>query len=118
VVVRDGLELVDLASESPFESRSRGWMLLAGLPRPVVGHEVRGLSGRRYFADFAWPQRRVLGEADGTAKYGGTTREVTQSVRAERIRQRDLEDAGWTFVRWDSTEHRRTVVDRLERALR
>ena len=117
VVVRDGVELLDLGSESPFESRSRGWILLAGLPTPVVGYEMRGRSGRRYFADFAWPQQRVLGEADGTGKYGGTGREVTDSVRAERLRQRDLEDAGWTVVRWDSTEQRHTVIDRLVRAL-
>jgi hypothetical protein len=117
VVVRDGLELVELASESPFESRSRGWMLLAGLPRPVVGLEVRGRSGRRYFADFAWPERLVLGEADGTGKYGATGHEVTTSLRAERTRQRDLEDAGWTFVRWDTTERWRTVIGRLERVL-
>ena len=117
VVVRDGLELVDLASESPFESRSRGWMRLAGLPSPVTCLEVRGRSGRQYFADFAWPERRVLGEADGTGKYGLTDREVTEALRAERRRQRDLEDAGWTVVRWDSTERWRTILDRLDRAL-
>jgi len=117
VVVRESLELVDLASESPFESRSRGWMRVAGLPHPVTCLEVRGRSGRQYFADFAWPERRVLGEADGTGKYGLTHSEVTEALRAERRRQRDLEDAGWTVVRWDSTERWRTILDRLDRAL-
>ena len=59
----------------------------------------------------------MLGEADGTAKYGGTGREVTDSLCGERLRQRDLEDAGWTVVRWDSTERRRDVVARLARVL-
>ena len=59
----------------------------------------------------------MLGEADGTAKYGGTGRAVTDSLRGERLRQRDLEDAGWTVVRWDSTERRRDVVARLARVL-
>ncbi len=117
VVVRQALTLIEPASESPFESRSRGWMLEGGLPRPAVAHAVRGASGRSYFADFAWTEHRVLGEADGTAKYGGDRAEVTRSLRRERQRQRDLEDAGWTVVRWDSGEHPRQVVARLARAL-
>ena len=92
-------------------------MRLAGLPSPVTCLEVRGRSGRQYFADFAWPGRRVIGEADGTGKYGLTDREVTEALRAERRRQRDLEDAGWTVVRWDSTERWRTILDRLDRVL-
>jgi hypothetical protein len=117
VVVREALALVDLASESPLESRSRGWMVLEGLPRPELAYEVRGRSGTRYFADFAWPRLRVLGEADGSGKYGADADGVTAALRRERRRQRDLEDAGWTFVRWDSTEGRRQVCARLGRVL-
>jgi hypothetical protein len=117
VVVREALELVDLASESPLESRSRGWMILAGLLAPVLAYAVRGASGRWYYADFAWPDRRVLGEADGSGKYGVVGAGVTDALRQERVRQRDLEDAGWTFVRWDSIEGQRGVVARLRRVL-
>lgn len=116
VLVRALAEL-EPASESPFESWSRMWIRACGLPRPCVALAVRGASGRDYSADFGWPARRVLGEADGIGKYGTEPAAVARALRAERRRQRDLEDAGWTVVRWDSTEHPRAVVRRLGVAL-
>ena len=92
-------------------------MVEARIPAPCVAFWVRGASGTWYVADFAWPERMLLGEADGTGKYGRGDREVTDSLRQERRRQRDIEDAGWTFVRWDSTERPATVVARLRHAL-
>ena len=116
VVARAAITLVEPASESPLESRSRGWMYAARVPAPSVAHWVRGASGIWYVADFARVERRVLGEADGTGKYGDDPRTATRTLRAERRRQRDLEDAGWSVVRWDSGESRATVVPRLRRA--
>jgi len=118
VVVRGALALLDLGSESPFESRSRAWIITAGLPAPILAFPARGGSGRLYFADMAWPERRVLGEADGTGKYGIDEVTIRTRLRAERERQRDLEDAGWTVVRWDSREAAPRVTARLARALR
>jgi hypothetical protein len=112
------LELVDPRSESPFESRSRGWIHEAGLPAPRVALPVRGVSGTEYYADFGWEAARVLGEADGFGKYGADQGEVRAALRAERRRQRDLEDAGWTVARWDTSEGRRTMQARLGRLLR
>ena len=43
---------------------------------------------------------------------------IRTRLRAERERQRDLEDAGWTVVRWDSREAAPRVTARLARALR
>ena len=60
----------------------------------------------------------MLGEADGIGKYGADDAGVARALRAERLRQRDLEDAGWTVVRWDSAEHPRSVLRRLRVALR
>ena len=117
VVVRAAIAHMCVGSESPFESRSRAWMLLGRLPHPEVGYRVVGASGKVYWSDFAWPDRRLLGEADGTGKYGIREQDVRASLRAERARQRDLEDAGWTFVRWDSTERRQSVMHRLCTAL-
>ena len=117
VVVRAAIELADPASESPLESRSRGWLVEAKLPQPLVAFPVQGASGRWYFADFAWPERRLLGEADGSGKYGPAEGDIVSALRRERRRQRDLEDAGWTFVRWDSTETRTTVTTRVARHL-
>jgi hypothetical protein len=117
LVVRRAIPLVDPASESPLESSSRGAMIEAGIPAPNLAYAVQGASGTWYVADFAWPEHGVLGEADGTAKYGATEEAVRRALRAERRRQRDLEDAGWVVVRWDSTESQTTYLTRLRRAL-
>jgi hypothetical protein len=115
-VVRQAIDLAEPASESPFESWSRGWMVAVGLPQPSVNVEIRGASGRRYYGDFVWPTRRVIGEADGVGKYG-SGQDMRSSLGAERRRQDDLEAAGWRVVRWVSGEPGRVVVARLARAL-
>ncbi len=116
VGVRDALELVDPASESPLESRSRGWFLEAGLLRLSIGRPIR-CRGRTYWADFCSEEHGVIGEADGWAKYGDTAAEMRAAMEHERARQRDLEADGWTFVRWASTDPRRVVVHRMATAL-
>lgn len=116
-VVRTAIDLSEPASESPFESWSRGWMEVIRLPRPVVNAEVYGRSGKRYFGDFVWRSRRVIGEADGVAKYGATAEVMRARLRAQRERQDDLEAAGWHFVRWVTGEPARVVMARLARTL-
>jgi len=116
-VVRDAFGLVDAASESPLESRSRGHMILAGLPPAQLGAEVVGASGRHYWVDFLWAERGLIGEADGIGKYGTSEAEVRAALRAERERQADLESAGYRFVRWTSSEPPRTWLHRLGLAL-
>lgn len=117
VVLRGALSLVDPASESPSESRSRGWMYEAKLPMPETAYEVHGASGAWYVSEFAWPGKRLLGEVDGFAKYGTSQEDVARTLRAERQRQADLEDAGWRFIRWTSLERRSLVLRRLAHAL-
>jgi hypothetical protein len=116
-IVRSALDLGDPASESAFESWSRGWMAATGLPRPVLNAEVWGSSGQQYFGDFVWRSRRVIGEADGMAKYGAGTASVRRFLNAQAERQDDLESAGWTVVRWATGTPGRTIVARLGRAL-
>jgi hypothetical protein len=118
VVVRTAIPLVDAGSESPAESRSRVWIEGSDLPRPTVSTPVTGASGSPYVADFLWEEWRVIGEVDGTAKYGSTEDSVRRSLRAERRRQRDLEDAGYIVVRWEATEAKSVVLARIRRALR
>ncbi len=101
----------------PYESWSRGVLIEAGLVPESVGFEVRGASGRRYFADMAWPSRRILVEVDGLTKYGQHHGTVRERLAAERHRQADLEDAGWIVVRWTAGEPARVIVDRVRRAL-
>lgn len=118
VVVRSAIPLVEPASESPAESRSRVWVGGCDLPEPSIAALVRGASGTAYFADFLWERWGVVGEVDGTSKYGSTDDEVRRSVRSERRRQRDLEDAGYVFARWDAVEPRQLVLARVRRTLR
>lgn len=107
--------LTDARSESPLESWSRAVFLLAGLPRPLLQLPVRGESRREYRADFAWPDQRVLGEADGMAKYADLA-----ALRAKKLREDDLRRAGWLVVRWTWSEIAGTpevVLSRVRRAL-
>jgi hypothetical protein len=117
VVVRQAIPYVDPGSESPFESSSRGWLILDGIPHPRVGLPIRGESGATYYGDFVWEGERVVGEADGLGKYGGTESEVRASLAAERHRQFDLEEAGWRFVRWDPREKESSWLRRLRHLL-
>jgi hypothetical protein len=104
---------VDPRSESPYESWCRGELASAGVHIEALGLEVLGASGRRYYADFAWPSLRLIAEADGVQKYGDDLRTVRERLIAERHRQRDLEDAGWVFVRWTAGEPAAAFVPRL-----
>jgi len=113
VIVRQAIPYVDPGSESPFESTSRGWLILDGVPAPRVGMPIRGASGAAYFGDFVWEASRLVGEADGLGKYGGTDSDVRATLAAERRRQVDLEEAGWRFVRWDPREIPHSWLRRL-----
>ncbi len=112
-----GIALADPASESPFESWSRGWMAAVGLPRPELNVTLLGSSGRSYVGDFVWRERGLVGEADGIGKYGTTGAEIRAALRSERDRQADLEAAGWRFVRWATGDPGAHVVARIGRAL-
>jgi very-short-patch-repair endonuclease len=85
----------DPRAESAFESISRYEFIVAGLPRA----ESQAWVGNKRL-DFLWEKYRLIGEADGLTKYGTNEEEVRLRIKAERRRQRELEDAGYVFVRW------------------
>lgn len=116
VAVRTALHHVDPASESAFESRSRGWFIEAGLGALDPGRPVP-CAGKIYWADFCSDERRVVGEADGWSKYGQSPEEIRTALEAERARQRDLERDGWRVVRWSTRDRRNAVVHRMRTAL-
>ncbi|HET8970812.1 MAG TPA: type IV toxin-antitoxin system AbiEi family antitoxin domain-containing protein, partial [Candidatus Nanopelagicales bacterium] len=116
VVVRQALELADPASESAAESRSRGWILRAGLPPPRVGAAVP-VPGRTYWADLLWTRHRLIGEVDGFGKYGTTESVVRDRLAAEKERQYNLESAGYRVVRWTTAEPETVVIARIRCAL-
>jgi very-short-patch-repair endonuclease len=85
----------DGRSETAIESVSRYEFLAAGIPRAELNVWI---DNRR--VDFLWERYKLIGEADGIGKYGKTEEEIRANLRAERLRHRQLEDAGYVLVRW------------------
>jgi hypothetical protein len=116
--VRRARRVVELASplsESPLESLTRLLVVESGLPTPHLQVPVRTARGR-YRVDGLWPERGVVFEADGLLKYAAPS-----DLRAEKLRQEDLERAGYRVVRvtWqDVWTHPSRTVDRIAAALR
>src|SRR5215211_9498926 len=76
-----------------------GLLHAAGLPRPVLQHEIRDAGGRLIGrADLAWPDRSVLVEFDGEIH-----RERDVFVNDLR-RQNQLVAAGWIVLRFSSAD--------------
>ena len=92
-------------------------MIMAGVPRPIVGLPVMGDDGRSYVADLAWLPQRVIGEVDGYGKYS----DGREALIREKHREDALRARGWGFVRWTVAEmltRPEVVVARVQRALR
>jgi len=81
----------DPAAASPLESISRVAFDEFGVPPPRLQAELVTLD----IADFYWPAQRVVGEADGLGKYASPA-----VLRAEKLREERLAQAGYTVVRW------------------
>ena len=114
--------VADGRSESVGESFSRIRISKAGLPDPVLQFEVfddnGALIGR---SDFAWPDRKTLGEFDGRVKYGRLRRPgetVEEAVHREKLREDGLRDQGWQVARWtwDDVWQPTVIASRLGRA--
>jgi hypothetical protein len=113
---RLALARFDGRSESPLESLSRAVFVEHGLPTPELQVEFHPRVGLTYRADFYWPDHRVVGEADGMVKY-----DQPGALRAEKIRQEELEDLGLRVVRWtwrDMQVETERTINKLRRALR
>ena len=70
-------------------------MVRHDLPRPDLQVPVR-VDGRRLLPDFVWKTHRVIGEADGSEKYGSSGADLY----AEKRRQAQLQSVGYSFYRW------------------
>ncbi|WP_224387448.1 hypothetical protein [Pseudonocardia sp. ICBG1293] len=97
-------------------------MHLAGLPVPVTQWRI---PGTRYRADFAWPDRGVVGEFDGRTKYGRTLHpggDAAEALWEEKRREDRIRRTGLTVVRWTWQEISgpgpHGMVAALHRALR
>jgi very-short-patch-repair endonuclease len=105
---------LDGRSESALESVSRAVFAEHELPLPELQVELTA-PARRYRVDFLWRVQRVIGEADGLGKY-----DAAGALRAEKLRQEDLESLGFRVIRWtwrDMLVDTEPTIARLRRAL-
>ncbi len=117
------LRLSDGRAESVGETRSRLLFKSQGLPAPIpqfeIVHPAGHVAGR---VDFAWPERRVMLEFDGRAKYLRTRRKgetIEEAVMREKAREDHLRElTGWLMVRliWADLDYPAETVNRILRA--
>ncbi|MGY0004929.1 hypothetical protein [Micromonospora sp. I033] len=84
--------LADPGAQSPPESHLRVRLVLAGLPRPVAQHPVRGPSGLVLHPDLAWPEFRVA------VDYDGQWHVDPDQLHRDRQRLNQLVAAGWLVL--------------------
>lgn len=107
-------------SDSFGESRTRAVVHELGFAEPTLQFELVDREGRM-FADFAWPEARVILEFDGDVKFsdprysGG---DPVARVRAQRAREARLRRLGWTIIRleWRDLADRDRVMSILRGA--
>lgn len=87
------------SADSIGETQLRLILLSEKLPPFSEQYEII-VAGRRFFADFAFPELKIVVEFDGRIKY--TEYAPTQEVLiAEREREKMLTNAGWRVLRFD-----------------
>lgn len=92
--IRRALPLARERVESPKETETRLVMLTAGLPEPVVQHEIRADGSVVARVDLAYPELKIAIEYEGDGH-----RVDKEQWRIDIRRQRDLEDHGWVVIR-------------------
>ncbi|HYO39065.1 MAG TPA: type IV toxin-antitoxin system AbiEi family antitoxin domain-containing protein [Nocardioidaceae bacterium] len=123
--VQLAVRMADPGAQSAGESRIRYLCYAAGLPAPVLQHEVRDRSGRLLgVTDFAWPRHGLLGEFDGKVKYGRYLRPGEtpgDAVFREKRREDAIcEQLGWRMIRfvWADLHRPADTAARIGRMLR
>jgi hypothetical protein len=117
---RAAVAFADPRAASPLESISRVVFRRLGVPAPdlqvPLGPDPDWPVG---VVDFYWPEFGVIGEADGLLKYDDEEDEP-RALRAEKLRQENLEALGYIVVRWtwdDIWRRPEWVVLRIRRAM-
>ncbi|GIJ47531.1 hypothetical protein Val02_44170 [Virgisporangium aliadipatigenens] len=113
---RQALALAREGVESHMETRLRLTVVTAGLPEPVVQHDVRDAAGRFVARlDLAYPERHVGLEYDGDHHRGRDT------FRRDAVRLNRLRLAGWTVLRFtadDLTHAQARMLAQIRAALK
>jgi hypothetical protein len=119
---REVIAFADGRAATPLESVSRVVFRELGLPSPKLQVTVAwdDWGNPRIIVDFLWPEFGVVGEADGLIKYGEELDPGRVSLRAEKLRQEEIEALGYIVVRWTWEQIWRRpewVVSRLRDAM-
>ena len=118
------LQHMDGRAESPGESRTRYLFWRYGLPTPQLQFKVYDGDTLIAITDFAWPDRRRIGEFDGKVKYGRLLRDGEtpgDAVFREKKREdRVCEVTGFRFGRviWSDLSRPRETIARFGTLLR
>lgn len=104
--VRAVLNYATVFADTPLETVSRATIDDLGFPEPLQQHELwLPRLGQRAFLDFAWPDYRVAGEADGWGKYLDPHMgpQLDPFARLQREKRRDdaIRELSWTPAHWE-----------------
>lgn len=113
--VRKAASLARRGAQTPLETFSRLRFITAGIPEPALQFPVYDEQGLVGYADMAWPDLRIIGEADGLLKYQDRDDVIAEKAREDRMRAQ-----GWVVVRWTWAEVMNTpqlVIARIRRAM-
>lgn len=110
VGVRELIPMAQPLSESPMESEARLAMIDAGLPHPVLQHEIIDRDWRTWRVDFAWPDKHVAVEYDGFDWHSDT-----DALRRDRQKRAALQEVGWSVVSIVADDVRRRSYDMVRR---
>ena len=111
---RRAVAFADGRAESGLESVGRWRMHEAELPPPDLQVLLCDLDGPIGRTDFCWEAFRTVGEADGMGKYRSADGTADfAALRAEKLREDRLRDAGWEVFRftWDEAVRRPAVIE-------
>lgn len=94
---RKVIAALDIGSESAGETRTR--LAIAGMDIPAPEYQVRLIvRGNAYRVDGAWRDIKLALEFDGKTKYFDY-KPTDEAIFEERLRERELMEDGWSFVR-------------------
>jgi very-short-patch-repair endonuclease len=99
--------------QTPLEDALAALIRRLPLPSPTAQLPIITAAGTRYRADFAWPQWRLIAEADGRAAHARASR-----LDEDHARDADLSADGWLtmrFTRVQVFEDAQTAGDRIVR---
>jgi hypothetical protein len=110
--LRELLPLVDGGAASPRESRTRLWLIDAGMPRPKTQIPVLDGTLPVAFLDMGWEEFKVAVEYDGD-HHRKDRRQYVKDI--SRIRM--LEERGWIIIRVIAEDRPAAWLARVESAL-